>query len=148
MAQWTNLQRIKKFVNGTRLYITCEKSGGLHLAAPGLTAGWLAGQPAKFGRGLKFYKFAVDQKILFFALFSQRTVLFQQLWCIYNAFSRQRFLQGCFIKCEILRSPMISYRSLLYICYRMCMIHCTRNIVIPTDWLYNAICPIQKNCTN
>ena len=44
MAQLTNLQRIEKFVNGTRLYITCEKSGGLHLAEPGLTAGWLAGR--------------------------------------------------------------------------------------------------------
>ena len=32
-----------KFVNGTRLYITCEKSGGLHLAEPGHTAGWQAG---------------------------------------------------------------------------------------------------------
>ena len=46
MAQWMNLQQIKNFVNGTRLYITCEKSGGLHLAEPGLTAGWLAGLPA------------------------------------------------------------------------------------------------------
>ena len=42
MAQWINLQRIEKFVNGTRLYITCEKSKGLHLAELGLTAGWLA----------------------------------------------------------------------------------------------------------
>ena len=42
MAQWMNLQRIEKFVNWMRLYITCEKSGGLHLAEPGLTAGWLA----------------------------------------------------------------------------------------------------------
>ena len=39
MAQWTNLQWTKRFVNLTRLYITCEKSGGLHLAEPGLTAG-------------------------------------------------------------------------------------------------------------
>ena len=58
MAQWMNLQRIENFVNGTRLYITCEKSGGLHLAEPGLMAGrlagWLAGWPMKFGRGLKF----------------------------------------------------------------------------------------------
>ena len=58
MAQWTNLQRTKKFVNPMRLYITCEKSGGLHLAEPGLTAGWLAVRPAvcqmKFGQGLKF----------------------------------------------------------------------------------------------
>ena len=46
MAQWMNLQWIKKFVNGMRLYITCEKSGGLHLAEPGLMAGWQAGRQA------------------------------------------------------------------------------------------------------
>ena len=46
MAQWTDLQRIKKFVNRTQLYATCEKSGGLHLAEPGFTAGWLAGWQA------------------------------------------------------------------------------------------------------
>ena len=42
-----NFQQIKKFVNLTQLNITCEKSGGLHLAELGLTAGrqagWLAG---------------------------------------------------------------------------------------------------------
>ena len=43
MAQWTNLQRIEKFENLARLYISCEKSGGLYLAEPGLMAGWLAG---------------------------------------------------------------------------------------------------------
>ena len=42
MAQWMNLQRIEKFVNGTRLYITCEKSGDLHLVEPGLMGDWLA----------------------------------------------------------------------------------------------------------
>ena len=55
---WMNLQRIENFVNGSRLYITCEKSGGLHLAEPGLTADWQAGKQVgwqtKFGRGLKF----------------------------------------------------------------------------------------------
>ena len=70
MAQGTDYQRIKKFVNRTRLYANCEKSGGLHLAERGLTAGWQAGRlacrqagwlagwlaswPTKFGRGLKF----------------------------------------------------------------------------------------------
>ena len=44
MAQWTNFQRIKIFVNPTRLCITCEKYGGQHLAEPGLTAGWQAGE--------------------------------------------------------------------------------------------------------
>ena len=56
MAQWANLQQIKRFVNPTQLYITCEKSGGLHLEEPtceksgglhleepGLTAGRQAG---------------------------------------------------------------------------------------------------------
>ena len=28
----------QKFLNRMRLYATCEKSGGLHLAEPGLTA--------------------------------------------------------------------------------------------------------------
>ena len=36
MAQWAKFQRIKKLVNPTRLYITYGKSGGLHLAEPGL----------------------------------------------------------------------------------------------------------------
>jgi len=31
------------------LYITCEKSGGLHLAEPGLTAGGQAVRQIKFG---------------------------------------------------------------------------------------------------
>ena len=48
----------RKFVNWTRLYATCEYSGGLHLAKPGLMAGWLAGWLAgrqkKFGRGSKY----------------------------------------------------------------------------------------------
>ena len=42
MVQWTNLQLIEKFENLARLYINCEKSGGLYLAEPGLMAGWLA----------------------------------------------------------------------------------------------------------
>ena len=57
------------------LYITCEKSGGLHLAEPGLTAGWQAGR-RNLGVALKL---AVDRNIRFSALFSQGTVLFQQL---------------------------------------------------------------------
>ena len=40
MVQWINLQRINRFVNSTRLYIYCEKSGALTLAKPGLMAGW------------------------------------------------------------------------------------------------------------
>ena len=50
MVQWMNLQRINRFVNPTLLYISFEKSGGLHIAELGLTAGrlagWQAGSPA------------------------------------------------------------------------------------------------------
>ena len=46
MAHWTNLQRIEKFVNPTRLYTTYRKSGALDLVEPGLTAGRQAGSYA------------------------------------------------------------------------------------------------------
>ena len=39
-----NLQQIEKFENPARLYINCEKSGGLYLSESGLKAGWLAGR--------------------------------------------------------------------------------------------------------
>ena len=57
---------------------------------------------------------AADWNIRFSTFFSWGTALFQQLWCIANAFFRQILLQGCFMECELLWSPMISYRSLLY----------------------------------
>ena len=37
-----------------QLYITCERSGGLHLVKLGLTAGRQAVWQTKFGRGLNF----------------------------------------------------------------------------------------------
>ena len=42
MAQWINRLRNKIFVNAPPLPLLCEISGALHLAQPGLTAGWLA----------------------------------------------------------------------------------------------------------
>ena len=59
MAQWTNLQRNNGFVNPTPFPMLCEKSGALHLAEPGLTAGrqagrlagWQAGRPAGWQAG-------------------------------------------------------------------------------------------------
>ena len=57
MAQWTDLQQIEKIVNRMQLYATCEKSGGLHLAEPGLAAGWQAGRLAdKIWARLKIFK--------------------------------------------------------------------------------------------
>ena len=42
MAQWVNRLRNNIFVNPPLLPLLCEISGALHLAQPGLTAGWLA----------------------------------------------------------------------------------------------------------
>ena len=42
MAQWVNRLRINIFVNVPPLPLLYEISGALHLAQPGLTAGWLA----------------------------------------------------------------------------------------------------------
>ena len=46
MAQWVNRLRNNIFVNPPPLPLLCEISGALHLAQPGLTAGWPAGWPA------------------------------------------------------------------------------------------------------
>ena len=42
MAQWVNRLRNKIFINASPLPLLCEISGALHLAQPGLTAGWQA----------------------------------------------------------------------------------------------------------
>ena len=71
MGQRKELQWIKKFVNRTRLYATCEKSGGLDLTEPSLMAGWLAGQQAdEVWARLEILKLAVDRNIRFSTLFS------------------------------------------------------------------------------
>ena len=46
MAQWVNRLRNNIFVNPPTLPLLCEISGALHLAQPGLTAGWQAGRQA------------------------------------------------------------------------------------------------------
>ena len=48
MAQWVNRLRNNIFVNAPPLPLLCEISGALHLAQPGLTAGWLAGCQMKY----------------------------------------------------------------------------------------------------
>ena len=55
MAQWVNRLRNNIFVNPPPLPLSCEISGALHLAQPGLTAGWLT----KYRWILKFSKLAV-----------------------------------------------------------------------------------------
>ena len=43
MVQWVNCLQNNIFVNPPSLPLSCEVSGALHLAQPGLTAGWQAG---------------------------------------------------------------------------------------------------------
>ena len=43
MVQWVNRLQNNIFVNPLPLPLSCEISGALHLAQPGLTAGWLSG---------------------------------------------------------------------------------------------------------
>ena len=43
-ARWCSGRIFEKFENPARMYINCEKSGGLYLAERSLTAGWLAGR--------------------------------------------------------------------------------------------------------
>ena len=40
MAQWVNRLQNNIFINPPPLPLLCEISGALHLAQPGLTAGW------------------------------------------------------------------------------------------------------------
>ena len=48
MAQWVNRLWNNIFVNSLPSPLSCEISGALHLAQPGLTAGWQAGRQTKF----------------------------------------------------------------------------------------------------
>ena len=51
MAQWVNRLRNNIFVNPPPLPLLCEISRALHLAQPGLTAGWQAGRLAGWQAG-------------------------------------------------------------------------------------------------
>ena len=61
MAQWVNHLRNNIFINPPPLPLSCEISGALHLAQPGLMTGWQAGWQAdeifKIGCRLKYSSF-------------------------------------------------------------------------------------------
>ena len=65
MAQWVNRLRNNIFVNPPPLPLSCEISGALHLAQPGLTAGWLADEIQadfeifKIGCRLKYSSYSI-----------------------------------------------------------------------------------------
>ena len=59
MAQRVNRLRNSIFINPPPLPLSCEISGALHLAEPGLTAGRLAGWLTIYGLVSKFSNLAV-----------------------------------------------------------------------------------------
>ena len=74
MAQWVNRLRNNIFVNPLPLSLSCEISGALHLAQPGLTAGRQAGRQAdEIQVNFKNFKFGCRLKYSSFSLFNQDT---------------------------------------------------------------------------
>ena len=61
MTQHVNSLRNSIFVNPPPLPWSCEISGALHLAEPGLTAGWQAGWLTKYTPISNFSKLAVSR---------------------------------------------------------------------------------------
>ena len=84
MVQWVNHLQNNIFVNPPPLPLLCEISGALHLAQPGLMAGWQAGRLADEiqVKISKFSKLAVGRNIRFVASFNQGTALLQPYQCI------------------------------------------------------------------
>ena len=74
MAQWTNLNQNNIFVNPMLLPLLCEKSGAIHLAEPGLTAGRQAGWLAdEIQVNFEIFKILEDRNIRLFAAFNKDT---------------------------------------------------------------------------
>ena len=70
MAQWVNRLRNNIFVNLPPLLLSCEISGALHLAQPGLTAGWLADE---IQADFKIFKIGCRLKYSSFRFFNEDT---------------------------------------------------------------------------
>ena len=79
MVQWANRLRNNILVNPLPLPLLCKISGALHLAQPGLTAGWLADEIQLI---FENFKFTIDQKYRLFASFNKGAALLQLYQCI------------------------------------------------------------------
>ena len=83
MAQWVNRLRNNIFVNAPPLPLLCEISGALHLAQPGLTAGWLAGRLAdEIQVNFEIFKVGCRSKYSTCHFINQGTASFQPYQCI------------------------------------------------------------------
>ena len=76
MAQWVNRLRNNIFVNPPPLPLSCEISGALRLAQPGLTAGRLAGwQADEIQADLEIFKIGCRLKYSSFRFVNEDTAL-------------------------------------------------------------------------
>ena len=83
MAQWINRLRNKIFVNPPPLPLLWEISGALHLAQPGLTAGWQAVRPAdEIQVNFEIFKVGCRSKYSSCRFVNQSTASFQPYQCI------------------------------------------------------------------
>ena len=83
MAQWVNCLRNNIFVNPPPLPLLCEISGALHLAQPGLMAGWQAGRLTdEIQVNFEIFKLAVGRNIRLVVSFNQGTASLQPYQCI------------------------------------------------------------------
>ena len=75
MAQWVNRLQ-QHFRKSAAISLLCEISGALHLAQPGLTAGWQAGwQADEIQVNFEIFKIGCRRNIQLVASFNQGTAL-------------------------------------------------------------------------
>ena len=89
MAQCVNRLRNNIFVNVPPLPLLCEISGALHLAQPGLTAGWQAGRQAdEIEVNFEIFKVGCRSKYSSCCFVNQGTASLQPYQCIPAGFFR------------------------------------------------------------
>ena len=74
MAQWVNRLQNNIFVNPPPLPLLCEISGAVHLAQPGLMAGW---QADEIQVNFEIFKVGCGRNIRFVTSFKQGTASLQ-----------------------------------------------------------------------
>ena len=112
MVQWVNRLQNNIFVNLPPLPLLCEISGALHLAQPGLMAGWWADEIQ-----VNFEIFEVGCRSKYFTQLSVRVTKVQHHYSLTNAFQLVFSCKAC---CKVdftvqffSRGHMISYQFLL-----------------------------------
>ena len=101
MAQWVNCLRNNIFVNALPLPLLCEISEALHLAQPGLTAGWPSVQLAdEIQVNFEIFKVGCRSKYSTCRFVNQGTASFQPYQCIPARFFRVKPIARLIFKAQ------------------------------------------------